>query len=123
MGPVTESAPLLPRRSGLVDVAEFDEGFVVYDARTGQVHVLAPQSALVLDSCDGETAVGELVDEMVDAGAGTHDDIEPLVSSIVESFEQLGLLEGTRPPQPPPCIGCASDNTERRRRRRPRGRT
>ncbi len=108
---MTESAPPLPRRCGLVDVAEFDEGFVVYDARTGQVHVLAPQSALVLDSCDGETAVGELVDEMVDAGAGTHDEIESLVSTIVESFEHLGLIEGTQPPKPPPCIGCGSDDT------------
>lgn len=90
---------VLPRRHPDIEVAEFDTEFVVFDPSVGQVHRIAGLEAAVFDACDGVTTVDALVDELELEGPAE-------VTSSLERFRQLGLLEGTVAEPPPPCYGC-----------------
>ena len=113
-----EPPDLMPARHPGLEIAEFDSALVVFDADANQVHLLQQVHALVFDSCDGSTPRPSVVAEFVDAGVGSEADVDELVSSVLGDLSRLGLLEGTTPSKPPPCIGCGGDVEVPRKRRR-----
>ena len=108
---------VLPRWHVDLLVAEFDTEYVVFDARSRMVHRIAGRHSLVFNACDGETNSDDLVTELIEAGLGSTDDVRDIVATALTDLANLGLLEGTVAPTPPPCIGCGAEANKRRRRR------
>jgi hypothetical protein len=101
---------VLPARHPDLEVAEFETEFVVFDAANRMVHHLEGVQALVFDACDGMTSAESIGGELAAAGLG---------GRFADAFSELvalGLLEGTTPVEPPPCLGCGNPTSKSRRR-------
>lgn len=109
---------VLPAQSLEIEIADFDVEIVVYDPRVKIVHLLTHATALVFDSCDGVTTSQALIAEFVDAGAGEPDEVAALIELSLAELSALGLLDGSEPSMPPPCLGCESETSSRGRFRR-----
>lgn len=108
---------VLPRRHPDIEVAEFGAEFVVLAPDAKQMHRLRGFTAVVFDGCDGSTRLGELVEEVVGAGLGDTDSCTNEVQRVLRELADLGLLEGTSPAKPPPCLDCGQPVKRRRWRR------
>lgn len=120
---MVEAAPIelpdvLPARHPEVDVAEFDGVLVTFDARSNQVHMFADVVALVFDACDGITPTATLIGELTRAGFGSEEEVCALVDELLLRLADMGLLEGTEPRRPPPCIGWGGAAAMSKRQRR-----
>ena len=96
----------MPAKNPVIEIAEFDDGTVVFDPRVSVVHLLEDLPAVIFDACDGATPIDELVLEVGEAFGASSDDAREHVEMSLQSFADLGLLEGTEPEEEPPCIGC-----------------
>ena len=98
------------RRADLADHPIHDD-VIVYDPVARQTHVLNPTAATIWERCDGERTIDALVagvaaDYQLDTDAIADD-----ISEAIRGFSELGLLEGTDPPEaqaPPPGPPSAS---------------
>jgi len=75
-----------------ITTREVDEGLLVHDERSGQVHVLNRTGGRVLGLCDGAHDAGDIahilaVEGSVDQARTAND-----VQRILMQFERLGLL-------------------------------
>ena len=114
---------ILPQRRLDVEVAEFDTESVVFDPHHRVAHRLDGWLAGVLDACDGKTSAQAFLGECVMAGLdgpsawGSEGELRRQLATALESLDRSGLLAGTKPAKPPPCIGCKDDAPSRRGRR------
>lgn len=106
-----------PLRHSDVEVAEFDTEFVVFDPRSRMAHHLVREHALVFESCDGRSSAELLIRGLVEAGHGSAEEVAAVLADALSDLSALGLLEGTEPPAPPPCVGCGASKPAQRRRR------
>jgi PqqD family protein of HPr-rel-A system len=97
---------VMPARHTSVEVVEFDAEVVVLDTRSRQVHLLGALAALVFDSCDGHTTVDSLIAEITEYSADDDAVVADAIARALAELGGLGLLEGTEPAVPPPCVGC-----------------
>jgi Coenzyme PQQ synthesis protein D (PqqD) len=117
-GADTTGLAVLPARHEATEVAEFETELVVFEVRSGQVHLLGPLASLVFDSCDGTTTIESLVQEI---GAWSDDDaatIAAAVGATLTDLTRLGLLAGTEAAVAPPCVGCGRTSVMPERDRR-----
>ena len=87
----------LSRARGL-EINAVTDGFLVYQSERDRVHFLNATAALVLESCDGTLAVGELpalVAAAFDLCAPPVDDVADCVATLLR--EGL-LIDGNVPP-------------------------
>ncbi len=112
----THLPAVMPRRSDLVEVADFGSSFVVFDPRNHLVHELSGWLAIVFDACDGECSPEDLASEAVDFWQGDSAEAHDRVGEAIRAFESLGILDGTEPMTPPPCLGCGDGAVAKRRR-------
>ena len=96
----------MPARNAVIEIAEFDDGTVVFDPRVSVVHLLEDLPAVIFDACDGMTSIDEFVVELSEALGATTANAREHVEVSLRSFADLGLLDGTEPEVEPPCIGC-----------------
>lgn len=89
------------RRVDLADHPIVDD-VIVYDPLARQTHVLNATAAAIWGRCDGEQTVDALVAELALDYEVPSDAIAADVASTIEGFSELGLLEGSEPPEPPP---------------------
>lgn len=75
---------------GIVDV---DDRALLVDEFAGRGYALNPTGALVWRLLDGTSALGELIDDIVDAFGASRGEIERSVIGIVGTFGELGLLD------------------------------
>lgn len=88
----------VPRAKPTVFSVELDGEAVLLDDETGTVHSLNPIATLVWSCLDGSGSVGELIDDLADAFAGTdRATVSDDVLSLVRTLGELGLLDGVRP--------------------------
>jgi hypothetical protein len=80
-------------------VEELDGETVIYDERTGLLHLLDQVATVVWGCFDGEGTLGELADELSEAFGTDAARVGADVVALVERLEGDGLLEGTEPPQ------------------------
>ncbi len=91
----------LPLRNPDTLVAVFDDAYVVFDPRCGEVHLLGAMSAVVFDACDG-TPRSVLVDEITSIlGVDEAAAVDTIDHQLTE-FGRTGLLLGTSPMRRPP---------------------
>jgi PqqD family protein of HPr-rel-A system len=81
-----------PRVHANVTTREVDEGLLVHDERSGQVHVLNRSAGTVFRLCDGRHSVTDIAATLatgkdVDIGQVTAD-----VEGLLRDFERLGVL-------------------------------
>lgn len=76
--------PGLPRKRDDLEIAEAAGGIVVHDAGRGRVHYLNPIAMLILELCDGETAVGDITRLLAEAYG-----LQPGLEEQVERYVTL----------------------------------
>jgi hypothetical protein len=83
----------IPRRRG--DVLELDlgDGLIIYDRDASLVHHLNPSAALVWRMCEGESSVGELVEDLVDVLGLSLDEVNAQVPELLRELDELALTE------------------------------
>lgn len=67
----------LPRRAGLLEVNEADDGLVVYDPANDQVHHLNATASIIFDLCDGTRdpeEIARILGEAYELEASPRDD-------------------------------------------------
>ncbi len=91
----------LPHRNSDTLVAAFDDSFVVFDPRCGEVHLIEALSAVIFDACDG-TPWADVAGDLVAVLGLDPPTADAAIANNVLEFERLGLLHGTaaigRPP-------------------------
>lgn len=117
MAESTDLPDRLPAPNAGVEVVAFPGALVAFDVRNRTAHELVGTPAVVFDACCDGVLTSQLIDEFVMAGTGARDHVAALVGSVLVDLGELGLLEGTSAPEPPPCLGCAEASTGRFRRR------
>jgi hypothetical protein len=112
----TELPDVMPDRSDEVEVADFGTEFVVFDPRNRMAHHLSGWLAAVFDACDGDSSPAELAADATAYWQGNPDESRYRVGEAIRAFESLGILAGSTPLEPPPCVGCGGGRTSTRRR-------
>ena len=80
-----------PKQIEGLDIAEADDGFIIYIADTDRVHYLNPIAGIVLLLCDGRhssVAIAELLQHKFGLDEPPLHDVEPILSQFAEE----GLL-------------------------------
>jgi len=75
-----------------VEVAEADDGFVVYDHRSDRVHYLNHTAVLVLELCNGENSAGDIVG-LIQRAYDLADPPEKEVRECLARLETEGLVD------------------------------
>lgn len=83
-----------PAASGDVEVAVFEGEAVLFHEPTGSVHRLNATTAAVWLSCDGETTVAQIIDDLSGMFLGNRDQISAAVFEALEQLLSKGLLVG-----------------------------
>ncbi len=91
----------LPLRNPETLVAGFDDAYVVFDPRCGEVHLLGAMSAVVFDACDGSPR-SELIEELTSELGIDELAAEAAVEKHLAEFERMGLLIETTAAERPP---------------------
>jgi len=96
------SRDLLPRRHAELEVAEFDDEYVVFDSRCMDVHLIGGLTAVVFDACDGVSRRSALVDDLVQLLDLDRSSARRMVTDNIEALKLRGLLTGTTSQRRPP---------------------
>lgn len=86
-----------PRAKADLEVAEFDDGTVVYDASIDTLHHLNASAALVFSLCDGTATIAEMSDAIADVYDVPREEVEAQVRSLIKDLRKDGVLERARP--------------------------
>ena len=65
---------------------------VVFDPKTGAVHILNATALAIWELCDGETRVGEMVEAICGLSGLPRDVVQEDVERILKEFEQAGIV-------------------------------
>ena len=73
----------------------WDEQYAVYDARSGETHLLNTVAALALQElCNKAVSVGELCEELADyLGLACDEQFVQQIEELLLQFHHLGLIE------------------------------
>jgi len=83
-----------PARALEAVTLEFDGATLVYQQRTGEVHRLDSVGSVVWRVLDGETPVGELVQDLAEAFTVDPAVVRADVTELLAKLEQARLLAG-----------------------------
>jgi len=89
---VTQHEPTKPKVHSGVTTREVDEGLLVHDERSGQVHVLNRTGGRVLGLCDGAHDASEIARILAAEGGVDESRTATDVGTILAQFGRLGLL-------------------------------
>ncbi|QNN52161.1 PqqD family protein [Nocardioides mesophilus] len=94
MSPVPDDALVL-RRHGtpIVEEVEVDGETVVYDSRSGSLHLLDPVGSLIWAALDGVTTLGEVSDELARVFGGRSSDVHADVTAFADRLLDLDLVD------------------------------
>jgi len=98
----TAAGDVLPLRHADLEVAGFDDEFVVFDPRCSEVHVVSNVTAVVFDACDGKSSRADLIRDLVDVAGLGRSDATRAVDESLAALARRGLLVGTTPEGRPP---------------------
>lgn len=73
---------------------EIDGEAVIYDERSGAMHLLDPIATVVWGCLDGAVSLGQIARELADAFTADPSRVEGDVVAVVRSFGGQGLLAG-----------------------------
>ena len=81
-----------PERKNKLEINEADDAFIVYDPELDRVHSLNHTAVFVLELCDGNHTVDEIIEITADA---FHLETSPTseVRDAIASFGEQGLLK------------------------------
>lgn len=65
---------------------------VVFDPKTGAVHILNATALAIWELCDGDTRVGEMVEAICGLSGLPRDVVQEDVERILKEFEQAGIV-------------------------------
>lgn len=77
-------------------VVEIDGEAVIYDERTGDLHLLNPTATIVLGLCDGTATVKEFSSDIAGAFGMPVENVERQVRTLLRDLRKAGLLEDRR---------------------------
>lgn len=80
-----------PKQAEGLDVAEVDDGFVVYDPGQDRIHYLNHTAALVLELCNGEVEA-ERLPALVQAAFDLDEAPEEEIAACLEELRREGLV-------------------------------
>jgi len=80
-----------PRQHPNLKIFDADDGYIVYHRETDRVHFLNHTAVLLLELCDGNHSVPEMVELLV-KGYGLDKPPEKEVMDVINNFEQEGLI-------------------------------
>jgi PqqD family protein of HPr-rel-A system len=83
----------LPRRSGYLTVIGFDSESVVHDPVRSQAHLLNQTAALILERCDGEAALDDLVGELAAEFGAEPEIVDRDVRALLVDLRDRRLLD------------------------------
>ncbi|MBC5799837.1 MAG: HPr-rel-A system PqqD family peptide chaperone [Candidatus Eremiobacteraeota bacterium] len=89
---MTQRDPTKPNLHSEITTREVDEGLLVHDERSGQVHVLNRSAGRLLGLCDGRHDVGEIARILALEGNVDESRTAADVRTILAQFQRLGLL-------------------------------
>lgn len=107
-GPVGIADDARPRRPEAIRFEPLDDGCALFNARTGQVHILNLTAACIWTGCDGDRTLGELIEEIrrtLPGGAASAPDVDRDLRSVVSNLLRAGLLCLERPSSDVPRPG------------------
>ncbi|MFC1488439.1 PqqD family protein [Thermodesulfobacteriota bacterium] len=81
-----------PRKRDTLEVDEFSDGYIVFDPENDKVHSLNPTAVFILELCNGNHSIEDIVSVTRDMFKLTESPEED-VQSVLQSFEEQGLLE------------------------------
>ncbi len=87
------SVPTKPRRAPWVRVVDRTGTSKLVDSRGDQLLQLNDTALAIWDLCDGETAVAEMAQAVVEAFPVDEETAVEDVQTVVEAFDRLHLLE------------------------------
>ena len=83
-----------PEQSTDLKIFDADDGYTVYHRERDTVHFLNHTAVLLLELCDGEHSIPEMV-EILEKGYGLDNPPEKEVADIINSFEKEGLIKSS----------------------------
>jgi PqqD family protein of HPr-rel-A system len=83
---------VLPERGSRLLTAVLDGEEVVYDPIRREAHLLNPTASLLLSRCDGQTAIGALLDELEDAFGADRATLEADLGVALADFRARRLV-------------------------------
>jgi hypothetical protein len=102
-----------PRAKASLEVAELDDGTVVYDPGNNGLHHLNPSAALVFSLCDGTATIAEMSEAISDVYGVPGEEVELQVRALIADLRRDGVLERSRPRKDlPVVVGEAPDLRE-----------
>jgi len=95
MAPATEyfSSKYTPVQRETVSVEEVDDGLVLIDTVTDEVHLLNGTAALIWEFCDGSHSIEDIAGEIQDVFEKDLPGISRDIHDLVASLKMKGLLE------------------------------
>ena len=81
-----------PRRADEIEINPVEDGLVVYDPRRDRVHHLNPTASVVLELCNGEIDIDEIV-SLVQAAYDLDEPPEREVGDCLRQLRDEGLVE------------------------------
>jgi hypothetical protein len=78
-------------------VAELDGESVIYDQREDGLYHLNQSATMVFQLCDGSATTDQIALDIAEVGELPYDTVLAQVQTVVTSFEDLGLLDGSVP--------------------------
>lgn len=108
-GPDRGGEAFAPKRRSDVAAAEVDGEVVLYDERSGELHVLNPTAGLVWARCDGTASLADMIDELAAAFSVDRRRVAHDVMAVVRHLDGLGLLEEPSSPSAPSGGRLGSD--------------
>jgi len=91
---VGDATVVVPSRH--VGTVAVDDRVVLVDEEAGRGYALNPSASLIWRLFDGESAIGELVDDISEILGVPHDEVHGSVTGLASFLGELGLLEGVR---------------------------
>ena len=102
---------LPPLRLGVLTVDD-GPGAVVFEPVSGDLHLLSPQAAVVLDGCREGWALGDLVTAIAELSGASEPDVRAQVADCVEDLRRHGVV-GEDVGSPPEAAGSGRPSQAR----------
>ncbi len=91
---------LRPKTRDDLAVVELDGEAVIYDERSGDLHLLNRTATIVFHLCDGTGTAREFASDIAEAFGVHTDEVDRQVRSLLRGFRKAGLLEDRTGPRP-----------------------
>jgi hypothetical protein len=104
------SEHLAPERARAVHTVEVDGEAVLLDERNGRLHLLNRSGTLVWACFDGESSIGEIVDDISDELGAPRDVVLADTLRVSRQLADEGLLANVDPPPRQPDVGATVES-------------